>query len=51
MIQSGSGDAELCTEAFGDPADPPVLLIMGAGTSLVWWEEAFCERLVPGGGT
>ena len=24
------GDVELATQAFGDPADPPVLLIMGA---------------------
>ena len=25
------GGVELCTEPFGDPADPPVVLIMGAG--------------------
>lgn len=38
-------DAQLCTEAFGDPADPPVLLIMGMGASMIWWEDGFCERL------
>ena len=30
---------DLCTEVFGDPADPPILLIMGVGASMIWWEE------------
>ena len=30
---------ELCTEAFGEPADPPILLMMGMGGSMVWWED------------
>jgi pimeloyl-ACP methyl ester carboxylesterase len=36
---------ELCTEPFGEPADPPVLLIMGTGASMLWWEEGFCRML------
>src|SRR3954454_13148475 len=40
---------ELCTEPFGDPADPPVLLIMGLGASMHWWEEGFCQMLADGG--
>ncbi|MCI3273673.1 alpha/beta fold hydrolase [Streptomyces cylindrosporus] len=40
---------ELCTEAFGDPSDPPVLLIMGTGASMLWWEESFCRLLADGG--
>jgi pimeloyl-ACP methyl ester carboxylesterase len=40
---------ELCTEPFGDPADPPVLLVMGLGASMLWWDEGFC-RLLAGGG-
>ncbi|MFC9326041.1 alpha/beta fold hydrolase [Kitasatospora sp. NPDC057015] len=40
---------ELCVESFGDPADPPVLLVMGAGASMLWWEEGFCELLAGGG--
>jgi pimeloyl-ACP methyl ester carboxylesterase len=40
---------ELCTEPFGDPADPPILLIMGTGASMLWWEEGFCRRLADGG--
>jgi pimeloyl-ACP methyl ester carboxylesterase len=39
---------ELCTEAFGDPSHPPILLIMGVGASMLWWEEDFC-RMVAGG--
>ena len=39
---------ELCTEAFGEPADPPILLIMGIGASMLWWEEGFCRMLADG---
>jgi len=37
MIESNG--VELCTEPFGDPRDPD-LLIMGIGASMLWWEEA-----------
>ena len=40
---------ELCTEPFGDPADPPILLIMGIGASMLWWEEGFCRMLAESG--
>jgi pimeloyl-ACP methyl ester carboxylesterase len=40
---------ELCTEAFGDPAAPPILLVMGLGGSMLWWEEGFCRMLADGG--
>jgi pimeloyl-ACP methyl ester carboxylesterase len=40
---------ELCAEAFGNPADPPILLIMGMGASMLWWEEEFCRLLADGG--
>jgi hypothetical protein len=35
MIEAN--DVELCTEPFGDPGDPPVLLVMGIGASMLWW--------------
>ncbi len=35
----------ICTEAFGDPAHPVILLIAGAASSMDWWEDAFCTRL------
>jgi pimeloyl-ACP methyl ester carboxylesterase len=38
----------LCTEHFGDPEDPPVLLVMGLGASMVWWEDGFCRMLAQG---
>jgi pimeloyl-ACP methyl ester carboxylesterase len=40
---------ELCTEPFGVPDDPPVLLVMGIGGSMLWWEEGFCRLLAEGG--
>jgi pimeloyl-ACP methyl ester carboxylesterase len=40
---------DLCTEPFGNPADPPVLLVMGIGASMLWWEEGFCRRLAERG--
>lgn len=39
----------LCAESFGNPADPPILLIMGSGASMLWWEEGFCRLLANGG--
>lgn len=39
----------LCAESFGDPSRPPVLLIMGFGTSMLWWEDDFCRMLAAGG--
>jgi pimeloyl-ACP methyl ester carboxylesterase len=36
---------QICTEAFGDPAHPAVLLIAGAASSMDWWESEFCARL------
>ena len=39
----------LCTEPFGDPADPPILLVMGVGASMLWWDEGFCRMLADGG--
>jgi pimeloyl-ACP methyl ester carboxylesterase len=40
---------ELATEAFGDPSDPPVLLIMGLMASMLWWPAEFCTRLARSG--
>jgi pimeloyl-ACP methyl ester carboxylesterase len=46
MIEANG--VELCTEAFGDPSDPPILLVMGMGGSMLWWEEGFCRMLADG---
>lgn len=43
------GDAQLCVQRFGDPADPAVLLISGAESTMDWWDDEFCARLAGGG--
>ncbi|MCV5532803.1 hypothetical protein OFN26_29410, partial [Escherichia coli] len=35
----------LHTESFGDPAHEPIILIMGAMASAVWWPDEFCSQL------
>jgi pimeloyl-ACP methyl ester carboxylesterase len=47
MIEANG--VELCTEPFGDPADPAILLVMGIGGSMLWWNEGFCRMLADGG--
>ncbi|WP_249714479.1 alpha/beta fold hydrolase [Rhizomonospora bruguierae] len=39
---------ELCIDTIGDPADPPVLLIAGAASSMDAWDPEFCARLARG---
>ncbi len=39
----------LCYEAFGDPDDSPILLIMGLATQMIAWNEDFCEALAERG--
>jgi pimeloyl-ACP methyl ester carboxylesterase len=36
---------EVAYEAFGDPADPTALLVMGLGVQMLGWDDAFCELL------
>lgn len=40
---------ELATQSFGDPAHPPMLLIMGGMASMLWWPDEFCRRLAAWG--
>ena len=49
MIEANG--VELCTESFGDPGDPPVLLVMGVAGSMLWWEEGFCRLLAEAAGS
>jgi pimeloyl-ACP methyl ester carboxylesterase len=43
------GEVELCYEPFGDPDDPPLLLVMGLGTQMIGWHEDFCRLLASRG--
>jgi hypothetical protein len=45
MARTPANPIAIKHEAFGEPAAPPVLLIMGLGGQLFHWDEAFC-RLV-----
>lgn len=38
-------DISLYTESFGNPVHEPIVLVMGAMSSAVWWPEDFCARL------
>jgi len=36
---------DLCWDSFGDPTAPPLLLIMGLGSQMIAWHDAFCAQL------
>lgn len=44
-----SGQVSLCTEAFGDPGSPAIILIMGATASMMWWPDQLCQSLAAAG--
>lgn len=44
-----SDGIELCTDSFGEREKPAILLIMGAQSSMTWWEDGFCQRLADEG--
>jgi len=44
-----NGEVELCYQTFGDPAAPPVLLVMGLGGPMTWWDPEFCRMLAARG--
>ncbi len=40
---------DIWTEDFGDPADPPLLLIMGASAQGIYWHEGMVQAIVDRG--
>jgi pimeloyl-ACP methyl ester carboxylesterase len=46
MVRANGVD--LCVETFGDLTDPAILLVAGAGGSMLSWHEELCERLAAG---
>jgi len=40
---------ELEYDTFGDPANPPLVLVMGLGAQMITWEPGFCELLAAKG--
>ncbi|GAB3264813.1 alpha/beta hydrolase [Alteromonas gracilis] len=43
------GGVELCYQTFGDPEDEPLLLVMGLGGPMNWWDPDLCLRLAAQG--
>ena len=35
----------LCYQTFGDPKNPPMVLVMGLGAQMILWEDGFCQDL------
>ena len=48
MIDIGDG-IELCVEAGGNPNHPPLLMIMGLGSQMIFWPNHFIKRLIDAG--
>jgi pimeloyl-ACP methyl ester carboxylesterase len=40
---------EIAYETLGDPTDPPLLMIMGLGMPLSWWDDELCRGFVERG--
>lgn len=49
LLAPVTGDVELCYQTFGDPTDDPLLLIMGLGGPMNWWDPEFCRQLAARG--
>ena len=49
MSTATVGPVELAYETIGDPADPPLLLVMGLGMQLIHWDIELCERFAERG--
>lgn len=48
MIDIGDG-IHLCVEAGGNPEHPPLLMVMGLGSQMVFWPTDFIKRLIDAG--
>jgi pimeloyl-ACP methyl ester carboxylesterase len=44
-----SASVEICYQTFGSPDDDPLLLVMGLGGPMIWWDDDFCSRLAQTG--
>jgi pimeloyl-ACP methyl ester carboxylesterase len=40
---------DLCYQTFGDPGDEALLLVMGLGGPMTWWDPDFCQLLADRG--
>ena len=49
LFAPGAPGVELCYQTFGDPDDEPLLLVMGLGGPMTWWDPALCRLLAERG--
>jgi pimeloyl-ACP methyl ester carboxylesterase len=49
LFAPGAPGVELCYQTFGDPDDDPLLLVMGLGGPMTWWDPALCRMLAERG--
>jgi pimeloyl-ACP methyl ester carboxylesterase len=40
---------ELCYQTYGDPSHEPVLLVMGLGGPMTWWDPELCQMIAAQG--
>ncbi len=49
LFAPGAAGVELCYQTFGDPDDQPLLLVMGLGGPMTWWDPELCRTLAERG--
>jgi pimeloyl-ACP methyl ester carboxylesterase len=42
-------DVRLCYQTFGSPENEPLVLVMGLGGPMTWWDPGFCTMLAEAG--
>src|SRR3954452_19610020 len=43
------GGMKICYQTFGDPSAEPLLLVMGLGGPMTWWDPELCRMLADRG--
>jgi pimeloyl-ACP methyl ester carboxylesterase len=49
LFAPAANGVDLCYQTFGDPDSDPLLLVMGLGGPMTWWDAAFCRLLAKRG--
>jgi pimeloyl-ACP methyl ester carboxylesterase len=49
MSQARANNLRIEYETFGSPSSPPLLLIIGLGSQLIYWDESICRQLAEAG--
>jgi pimeloyl-ACP methyl ester carboxylesterase len=49
LLAPVSPQVELCYQTFGDPEAEPLLLVMGLGGPMTWWDAELCVQLAEAG--